>query len=362
WSTITTNTGSTATTYSDTGLSPGTTYTYRVSAINSVGTSSPSNTASATTSSNSTAQATLSVKSVDLSGNSFAGMWTTIQSGGTTVKTGYTPVTFTATTGTQYTVNDSNYQNYVFNHWDDGSTNAARTITPTQNTVLTAYYSTGTTSRPPTTPSAPQNLQATGVNTQVLLSWQAPSGNGGSAITGYKIYRSTNSSTENFLATTGNVLSYTDNAVTNGQTYYYKVSAVNSVGESPQSNEASATPTAPPPPPPSTAPSAPQSLQAAAGNAQVSLSWTAPSSNGGSAITNYKIYRSTSSGTETLLTTLGNVLSYTDGTVTNGQVYYYKVTAVNSVGESSQSNEASAIPSAPPPTTTAVITVQAVDS
>ncbi|HEX5457900.1 MAG TPA: fibronectin type III domain-containing protein [Candidatus Nitrosotalea sp.] len=51
WSDLVSNTGSTSTTYSDSGLNPSTTYTYRVSAINSVGNSSPSNTASATTTS-----------------------------------------------------------------------------------------------------------------------------------------------------------------------------------------------------------------------------------------------------------------------------------------------------------------------
>ena len=95
-----------------------------------------------------------------------------------------------------------------------------------------------------------------------------------------------------------------------------------------------------------TVPSAPQSLKATAGNAQVTLSWSASSSNGGSAITNYNIYRGTASGGETLLTTLGNVLAYTDTAVTNGQAYFYQVTAVNSVGESGRSNEASATPSA----------------
>jgi hypothetical protein len=95
------------------------------------------------------------------------------------------------------------------------------------------------------------------------------------------------------------------------------------------------------------APSAPQNLKATAGSAQVTLSWSAPLSDGGSAITGYNIYKGTASGAETLYTTIGNALTYTDMAVANGQTYYYKVTATNSVGESGSSNEASATPSAP---------------
>jgi len=72
----------------------------------------------------------------------------------------------------------------------------------------------------------------------------------------------------------------------------------------------------------------------------------APLTTGGSSITNYKIYKRTAT-TETLLATVSNVLSYNDIAVTNGQTYYYRVTAVNSVGESAKSNEASAIPAVP---------------
>src|SRR5205807_765017 len=105
-------------------------------------------------------------------------------------------------------------------------------------------------SAPPTPPSAPQNLAATGGNAQVTLTWQAPASNGGSPITNYRIYRGTSSNGETLKATIGNVLTYTDTSVTNGVTYYYQVSAVNGAGEGPRSNEASATPSPPPPPPP----------------------------------------------------------------------------------------------------------------
>ncbi|HYL67470.1 MAG TPA: fibronectin type III domain-containing protein [Nitrosopumilaceae archaeon] len=463
WSTIVSNTGSTATTYNDTGLAPNTTYTYRVSAINSVGTSSPSNTSSATTAST---QLSLIVKSVDLSGNPITGMSTVIRyTNGTTISDTFTPAFFTVKSGTTYVVHVRNYGTNVFNHWNDGTTNSYYTITPTQNTTLTAYYSTGTTTT--TAPSAPQNLQATSGNSQVTLSWNIPSSNGGSAITNYKIYRSTSSGTETFLATTGNVLSYTDGTVTNGQTYFYKVTAVNSVGESSPSNEASATPsggagvtvqsiaqnnnpiygiytllcsqgtstnadgsnscetgssrlgsgnttvtfsglpagqtfgvdvynnatcsfnhwsdntantfkfrlfTATNPPQvltavyscSTTAPQPPTSLAATAvSSSQINLSWTAPSNNGGSAITGYKIERSNNTGTtwSTIQSNTANTsTTYSDTGLTASTTYTYRVSAINSVGTSSPSNTSSATTSSAPPTTTQVtITVKSVN-
>jgi hypothetical protein len=94
-------------------------------------------------------------------------------------------------------------------------------------------------------------------------------------------------------------------------------------------------------------PTAPINLIVAAGDSQVTLSWQVPSSNGGSPVTNYSIYRGTISGNEVLLAELGNVLTYTDSGLTKGQKYFYKVSARNGIGEGTQSNEASAVPLRP---------------
>jgi PKD repeat protein len=101
-----------------------------------------------------------------------------------------------------------------------------------------------------------------------------------------------------------------------------------------------------------TAPGAPTGLTASGGTGQVSLSWTPPASNGGVNITSYRVYRGASSGGETLVTSggcsgLGAVTSCTDTGLTNGQAYFYKVAAVNAIGEGAQSNEATATPTGP---------------
>ncbi len=72
------------------------------------------------------------------------------------------------------------------------------------------------------------------------------------------------------------------------------------------------------------------------------LSWQVSSSDGGSSITGYNVYRGTSPNSESLLTSLSAVTSYTDTSIANGITYYYVITALNNAGESGFSHEASA--------------------
>ena len=186
-------------------------------------------------------------------------------------------------------------------------------------------------------PTAPTSLSAVAGNQYVSLTWTASSGSG---VT-YSVFRGTAASAESTTAVASGLASpsYIDNSLTNGTTYYYTVKAVNTAGSSSASVEAFAKPQP-------VAPLAPTGLTATRGNAQVSLSWTAPL---GSGLT-YSIYRGTATGAESTtaiasgLTTTG----YTNTGLTNGTTYYYTVKAVNSFGTSPASGEASATPLAPP--------------
>ncbi len=191
----------------------------------------------------------------------------------------------------------------------------------------------------PVAPSAPLNILATPGNQQVALSWSAPAT--GTAPITYDVYESTTSATEGFIQVqAGSALSATVTGLTNGTIYYFVVKAVNAEGEA-SSAVVSAAPAA------ATAPGAPTGLTASSSlfSRYVSLSWKAPASNGGSAITSYRVYRGTASGGETLygtVTCTSSTCAATDTGTSARVTYYYKVAAVNTVGTGTLSSEASA--------------------
>ena len=187
------------------------------------------------------APVSVNIESRDLLQNKINGLYTTFQTSGVIIKTGFTPFSYILYPGLQYTVTAADYQNYIFDHWDDGSKNRFRTITPTQTVTLTAYYSTGSTITAPRPPTA---LTATTISSsQINLSWTAPSSNGGSAITGYKIEGSTNGGAtwSAIVSNSGSTgTTYSNTGLAANTTYSYRVSAINSVGTGAPSNTASA--------------------------------------------------------------------------------------------------------------------------
>jgi subtilisin family serine protease len=186
----------------------------------------------------------------------------------------------------------------------------------------------------PEPPSAP-SLSATAGDGSVSLTWTEPADDGGGPITAYEVYRGDAAGTATLLTTVPDGLEYLDASVNNGQTYWYQVAAVNSVGVGDRSGEVSATPQAA-----ATAPSAPLDLAARSQRGVVNLIWAAPISDGGSALTGYRVYRGTSSGAWSFLEAVpAPQLSYADGSAEPRTHYFYVVRAMNATGEGPASNE-----------------------
>ena len=157
-------------------------------------------------------QVPITVTSDSLSGSPVSGLWTTISSGGTVLKTGFTPLTYTANAGTTYQVTVANYQNDVFDHWQDGTKNSAVTVTPSAATTLTAYYQTG-----PTVVSVSVNsVGLTGSPVSGL--WTVVTNSGGSTTTGFTPVAYTATAGSTLTVTVGDYQNYVFDHWANGST------------------------------------------------------------------------------------------------------------------------------------------------
>jgi hypothetical protein len=316
------------TSYSHTGLANGTTYYYVVTAVNSYGESGISSPAPATPgappvpptgllASPGNGQVTVSWNSV--SGSTSYNIYWSYASGVT--KTNGTKISLTTNSYIHMGLTNGTTYYYVVtavNNYGESAESSPVSASP---------------GIPPQGP--PTGVTATAGDTQVTISWSSATG-----ATSYNIYWNT---TGWPTKTTGTKISnvgspFVHLGLTNGTAYYYVVTAVNSFGESWESSLVSAVP--------GTAPAAPTDVTASPGDGQISISW----SNSAGA-TSYNIYWSTAPGvTKANGTKISLATSpYIHTGLTNGKPYYYVVTAVNSYGESSTSNEVPQTPAGTAP-------------
>ena len=177
-----------------------------------------------------------------------------------------------------------------------------------------------------------------------MLTWSAVTG-----AESYNVYRAESADGVYTKINTTTATSYVNTGAKEGVTYYYKVTAVNDIGESDASNVVSGQTKVTP-----QKPSAPVvRIGHSASSGKPMLKW-----NTVTGATSYNIYRAESAtGTYTRINTT-TATSYTNTGAKEGVTYYYKVTAVNGVGESAYSNVVSGkSKSTAPVTTTPVVTM-----
>jgi autotransporter-associated beta strand protein len=176
-------------------------------------------------------------------------------------------------------------------------------------------------------PLAPTGLAALAAHGEVLLTWTAAVG-----ATNHNVKRATVSGGPYTIIASTPVTNYLDTTVVDGTTYYYVVSGVNIDGESTNSAEVNATPQAVPP-------TVPIGVTATGQYLQARVSWTASFGS-----TSYNVKVSTVNGGP--YTTFTNTTSTTvyDPGLTAGTPYYFVVSALNAIGESADSSQATATP------------------
>ena len=186
-------------------------------------------------------------------------------------------------------------------------------------------------------PGRPTNLRAVNVaGTSLTLSWGLPTGNGGSAITSYRVEVSSNGGKTWTLIPrkASNSLSFKVSGLARGTNYRFRVSTLTNAGVSAATTPLSVTTVG-------NAPASPTSLKVTSTTATtVTLSWSQATVVGGSAVRNYIVEYSTNSGrTWTVVTKSASTSkSLTVGGFRTKNTYRFRVKSVNDVGVSGYSN------------------------
>jgi hypothetical protein len=191
---------------------------------------------------------------------------------------------------------------------------------------------------PELTPGTPAAPTATGGFGSATVNWAAPTS--GSPVTSYVVtpYVGATAGTPQTLTGNPPATSTSFGGLTPGTAYTFTVKAANGSGTSAESAPSNAvTPSG------GSVPSAPTGLAVQARNGSAVVSWSTPAENGGSAISGYKVTPYLGSEALAATTVGGEANTATIGSLTNGSSYTFKVAATNSVGYGAASAASEAV-------------------
>jgi predicted transcriptional regulator/fibronectin type 3 domain-containing protein len=179
-------------------------------------------------------------------------------------------------------------------------------------------------------PGTPYEFVGNGSDRQIELSWEAPSITGGAKHLRYRIFRGASFDELNeFDVSDG--LTYYDNKVENGQTYWYRVAAFNALWEGEPSQVIDVMPY--------TTSGPPSALSFTSEDDRIELVWIHPEDTGGTPLELYRIYRGIDiDSMEVLVELPPSVLRFTDTDVVGGTTYHYYVVPVTGAGEGDRSD------------------------
>ncbi|MCU1370617.1 MAG: Alkaline phosphatase [Ilumatobacteraceae bacterium] len=327
---------SAATSQTITGLTNGTAYTFKVKATNAAGSGADSAASAAITPAAPLTAPGAPTGVTGTPGNAQVDLsWTAPGSNGGSAITGYTvtpfigataqtPVTFSSTATAQTITGLANGTAYTF------------TVKATNAVGTGADSAASPAVTPRTVPGAPAGVTGTPGNSQVDLSWTAPGSTGGSAITGYTVTPYIGATAQTAIVFNSAVTSQTITGLINGTAYTFKVKATNAAGTGADSTASAAIT-------PVTVPGAPTGVSGTPGNAKVDLSWTAPGSSGGSAITGYTVTPYIGASAQTAVVFSSTATAQTITGLTNGTAYTFKVKATNASGTGADSAASAAV-------------------
>ncbi len=361
FSTLVTDTKTTKTDTTHTGLAPSTQRFYRVRAINSEGAGAASSSATAITAAATRPSAPRNLTATASGRTTIILNWTAPADDGGSAIT-YYRVGVSTNQGTSWTglADVRGATTYSHTGLSAGTRRDYRVVAANSSGRGFSDRSNvaNATTAAATAPGVPRNVTATADGQTVInLRWTLPADNGGRAILGYRVQWSSNGNapwTNVTPAHTGTGRTYRHTGLSAGTTRHYRVFARNSVGEGTSSGTVNATTAAAPA---LTTPAAPTGLRAEAeGPETISLSWNAPTNTGGAAITGYQIEVSpngTSNWDDLVANTGSTTTGYVHGGLDAGTTRHYRVYAINSRGAGAVSNVANAttlpatVPAAP---------------